>query len=149
MMPKTPKRVYSIGPVYHWFMASRDTIISLDTIYANPDPEHIPAHDRPEDFAPAEYRQLVIMRRVNETGVNYILLVNQGWWDAVGTEPKHNRPVAEMPFSTYEELEAAYKAQLKTLISQGYVYAYVPPAPFIESNEKQIKFRVLKSGGTE
>jgi hypothetical protein len=130
-------------------MANNDTILSLDTIYANPDPEHLQARDRPEDFAPAEYRQLVIMRRVNENGVSFILLVNQGWWDEVGKEPKHNRQLAEIPSATQEELEAAYKAQLKALISQGYIYAYYPPNPFINPNEKQIRFRVLKADDAE
>jgi hypothetical protein len=121
------------------------TIIKMDVLYKTTDPEHLEHREKPEDFASAEYRQLVVKRGEGDDGtLTYLFTVFQGWWDEAAKEPKHSRQIVEIPYNSRAAAEQAYKDQLDSLIAQGFIYSFIHPGPFLD-HERQ-KYRVLKSG---
>jgi hypothetical protein len=119
------------------------TTLTMDTLYKSGVPERLERRDRPEDFSPAEYRQLAVKQVVDSAGaVSYILVLYQGWWDEAEKEPKHGRQLMEAPYDSQSAAEEAYRILADSLISQGYIYAFIHPGPF--GQDVRVKYRVLK-----
>jgi hypothetical protein len=91
----------------------------------------------------------VIKRRVTDGVASYVLFVNQGWWDEVGKEPKHPRPLMETSYVSLEAARDGYRAQLDSLVRQGYIYSFLPPNPFADEDEVSVKYRVRTPGGSD
>jgi hypothetical protein len=123
-------------------------IFSQQTLYKTPNPENLlEGATIPEDYAPAEYRELVIKREADsDEAVSYVLYIFQGWWDQGGKEPKHNRPTIQVPYTSLKAAEDAYSVQLKTRIKQGYMYSFVPMPP---SYPAEMRYQTLKDDDCE
>ena len=118
--------------------------LDMDMLYKTTDPEHVEHRDKPEDFAPAEYKQLVVKYGVgNDGAITYGLTVFQGWWDEASQEPKHNRVVIEAPYNSKADAEQAYREQLDSLVGQGFIYAFNHPGPFAYGPGRR-RYRILK-----
>jgi hypothetical protein len=124
-------------------------LLDMDMLYKTTDPEHLGHRDKPEDFAPAEYRQLVLKSSIGDDGaLAYRLTVFQGWWDEVSQEPKHNRPVIEAPYNSKADAEQAYREQRDSSVGQGFKYAFIHPGPFPYEPGRR-RYRILKPGESE
>jgi hypothetical protein len=124
-------------------------LLDMHMLYKTTEPEHLERRDKPEDFAPAEYRQSVLKDGVGDDGaLAFRVTVFQGYWDEASKEPKHNRPVIDAHYDSRAEAEHAYRDQLESLVGQGYIYSFIHPGPLPYESGRR-RYRILKSGEYE
>lgn len=96
----------------------------MQTLYRTKMLDDLAGGDRPEDFANAEYRQLLLKSSRAASEGPYILQVNQGWFDERGKTAIHPRTLIEEHFATWELARNSFDVNLARLVEQGYVHSY-------------------------
>jgi hypothetical protein len=98
----------------------------MRTTYKTKEPQHLKDRNRAEDFADAEYRQVVIKAEASAAANgSFVLEVYHGWWDEATKGPINNRQLLRAEYESIAEAEAAYSLQVASLVRDGYIHTFV------------------------